>query len=179
MAFNSGDSSASRAQVVVTAATQNSFQLSTQLYHHLFSAYLAELNSTDWVPGWWPFHTNLLVFSSQANFQLTTELSHSTTSYFMSLHSTELPAGLGYSLYSLRADPPENTASNDTSILVIGRCLAIARTLLTCLLDDSFSQSLHINSTTCYNISQSLKYDTHQFVPTKLCLPPVSYWLHV
>jgi hypothetical protein len=28
--------------------------------------------STDWVPGWRPFHTNILVFSSQADFQLTT-----------------------------------------------------------------------------------------------------------
>jgi hypothetical protein len=28
--------------------------------------------TTDWVPGWQPFHTNLLVFSSQAEFQLTT-----------------------------------------------------------------------------------------------------------
>jgi hypothetical protein len=25
---------------------------------------------TNGVPGWWPFHTNLVVFSSQANFQL-------------------------------------------------------------------------------------------------------------
>jgi hypothetical protein len=42
----------------------------TELDHHLFSASLAELDSTDWVPGWRPFHTNLLVFSSQADFQL-------------------------------------------------------------------------------------------------------------
>jgi hypothetical protein len=27
-------------------------------------------NSTNWVPGWQPFHNNLLVFSSQAHFQL-------------------------------------------------------------------------------------------------------------
>jgi hypothetical protein len=27
-------------------------------------------NSTNWVPGWMSFHTNLLVFSSQADFQL-------------------------------------------------------------------------------------------------------------
>jgi hypothetical protein len=47
-------------------------------------------NATNWVPGWRPFHTNLLVFSSQVDFQLTTELSHSPTSYFTSLHSTEL-----------------------------------------------------------------------------------------
>jgi hypothetical protein len=29
-------------------------------------------NSTNWVPGWRPFHTNFPVFSSQADFQLTT-----------------------------------------------------------------------------------------------------------
>jgi hypothetical protein len=30
-------------------------------------------NSTNWVSGWRPFHTNLLVFLSQADFQLTTD----------------------------------------------------------------------------------------------------------
>jgi hypothetical protein len=37
----------------------------------------AQLNyqpSTNWVPDWGPFHTNLLVFSSQTDFQLTIEL---------------------------------------------------------------------------------------------------------
>jgi hypothetical protein len=29
--------------------------------------------STNWVPVWWLFHTNLLVFSSEADFQLTTD----------------------------------------------------------------------------------------------------------
>jgi hypothetical protein len=34
-------------------------------------------NSTNWVPGWRPFHTNLLVFSSQAhNLTLTNQLLH-------------------------------------------------------------------------------------------------------
>jgi hypothetical protein len=46
-------------------------------------------NSANWVPGWWPFHTKLLVFSSRADYQLN---SHSQTSYFTSLHSTELQA---------------------------------------------------------------------------------------
>jgi hypothetical protein len=59
----------------------------------LVTAARAELlstdNSTNWVLGWRPFHTNLLVFSSHADFQLSTELSHSPTSY-LSLHSTEL-----------------------------------------------------------------------------------------
>jgi hypothetical protein len=31
-------------------------------------------HSADWVPGWRPFHTTLLVFSSLTSFQLTTEL---------------------------------------------------------------------------------------------------------
>jgi hypothetical protein len=39
----------------------------------------------------------------------------------------------GSSLYSLGADPTENTASNSFSIVVIGGCLAITRILLTCL----------------------------------------------
>jgi hypothetical protein len=44
---------------------------------HLVAAVCTELlstvDSTNWVPGWRSFHTNLLVFSSQANFQLTTD----------------------------------------------------------------------------------------------------------
>jgi hypothetical protein len=52
--------------------------------------FLSTDNSPTWVPGWRPFHTNLLVFSSQGDFQLTTELSHSPTSYFTSLHSAQL-----------------------------------------------------------------------------------------
>jgi hypothetical protein len=65
----------------------------------LVTAAHAELSSTDnstnWVPGWQPFHTNLLVFSSQADFELTTDnWTVSPTSYFMSLHSTELPTTL-------------------------------------------------------------------------------------
>jgi hypothetical protein len=71
------NSSASRTQILLSQPPmQNS--LSTD-------------NWTNWVPGWRPFHTNLLVFSSQADFQLTTEHSLSPTSYFTSLHSTELP----------------------------------------------------------------------------------------
>jgi hypothetical protein len=34
---------------------------------------LSNDDPTNWVPGWWPFHTNLLVFSSQAGFELTTD----------------------------------------------------------------------------------------------------------
>jgi hypothetical protein len=39
-------------------------------------------NSINWVPGWQPFHTNLLVFPSQADFQLnslTNQLLHVTS----------------------------------------------------------------------------------------------------
>jgi hypothetical protein len=39
----------------------------------------------------------------------------------------------GRRYYSLRADPTENTASNSSSIVVMGGYLAIARILLTCL----------------------------------------------
>jgi hypothetical protein len=49
-------------------------------------------NSTNWVSGWRPFHSSLLVFSSHAHFQLfgtSAELSHSPTSYFTSLHFTQ------------------------------------------------------------------------------------------
>jgi hypothetical protein len=42
---------------------QNSCKLSTE-------------GSTNWVPSWWPFHTNLLVFSLQADFQLTADNSN-------------------------------------------------------------------------------------------------------
>jgi hypothetical protein len=43
--------------------------------------------SSNLVPSWRLFHISLLAFSSQADFQLTSELSHSPTT---SLHSTEL-----------------------------------------------------------------------------------------
>jgi hypothetical protein len=46
-------------------------------------------NSTNWVPGWQPFHINHLVFSSQADLKRF-ELSYLPTSYFTSLGSTEL-----------------------------------------------------------------------------------------
>jgi hypothetical protein len=48
------------------------------------------------------------------------------------LHS----ADLGSSLYSLGADPTENTASNSSSF-VVGGCLAITRISLTCLLSSN------------------------------------------
>jgi hypothetical protein len=63
---------------------------STTVSSILSLPYRARFNchpSTNWVPGWRPFHTNLLVFSSQVDIQLTTELSHSPTSSF---HFTQL-----------------------------------------------------------------------------------------
>jgi hypothetical protein len=61
----------------------------------------------NWVPGWWPFHSNLLVFSSQADFQLN---SHSPTSYFMSLHPTELLTTLKWLLQN-STDPAYNISA--------------------------------------------------------------------
>jgi hypothetical protein len=52
----------SRSGPLVTAARAELFQLSTD-------------SSTNLVWGWRPFYTNLIVFLSQADFQLTTELS--------------------------------------------------------------------------------------------------------
>jgi hypothetical protein len=49
-ASNSGDSSASHAQVLSSQPPSQNSALNWQL------------------PGWWPFHTNLQVFSSQADF---------------------------------------------------------------------------------------------------------------
>jgi hypothetical protein len=86
-------------------------------------------NSTNSFPSWRPFHTNALVFSSQADFQLTTELSHSSDSYYTSLHSNELlttpAAWLVSSLHNRWADPTENIASSYPSVVVTGGCLAI------------------------------------------------------
>jgi hypothetical protein len=60
----------------------------------LVAAARAELLSTDTstnlVPGWRPFLTSLLVLSPHARYQLPAEFSPSPTSYFTSLHSTEL-----------------------------------------------------------------------------------------
>jgi hypothetical protein len=86
--------------------------------------------STNWVPGWRPFHTNLLVFSSQADFQLTWQLNCLTNQL---LHVTSLNwtadnfrLQLGWCPhYSLGVDTTENTASNNPPIVVMDSCLAI------------------------------------------------------
>jgi hypothetical protein len=77
--------------------------------------------SIKWVPGWQPFHTNLPVFSSQADFQLTTELTHQPPSLLtgFQLKCTALAGSLPY---SLRVDPTENTASSNP-IVAKGSCL--------------------------------------------------------
>jgi hypothetical protein len=62
---------------------------------------------------------------------------------------------LGSSLYSLRSEARENTASNGFPIDVISGCLAIAQISLMCLPAATkqcmFLWSLHSNSTTHYN----------------------------
>jgi hypothetical protein len=91
-----------------------SFPCSDPLVTTARAEYLSTDNSTDWDPGLRPFHTNL---------------PHSPTSYFTSLHLTKLltstTARLVSSFYNLWADPIENTASNNPSIFVMGGCLAI------------------------------------------------------
>jgi hypothetical protein len=76
-ASTEGDCSASRTQVLLSQPpVKNSCQL-----------------ITNWVPGWRPFHTNLLVFPSQADFQLNCPVIRtlsSPTRCFTSLHLSEL-----------------------------------------------------------------------------------------
>jgi hypothetical protein len=64
--------------VIAARAEFNPSHSSTRISPSLLSLTCrAQLNcqpSTNWVPGWRPFHTNLLVFPSQADFQLTIEM---------------------------------------------------------------------------------------------------------
>jgi hypothetical protein len=71
-------------------------------------------NSTNSVPGWRSFHTNLLILSSQADFQLTTELFQSPTSYFTSLHSTELLKTLTNNCFVASNCPEYNISARTT-----------------------------------------------------------------
>jgi hypothetical protein len=61
---------------VATASNRGRF-FSFPSSGHLVSVgraeHLSTDNSTDWVPGWRPFHTTHLVFSSQADLQVTTD----------------------------------------------------------------------------------------------------------
>jgi hypothetical protein len=97
----------------------------------LVTAAHAELLSTDywtnWVPGWRPFHTSSLLFTGWLSTELATELPRqsSTSRHFTQLNCWQLPTTrLMSSLYSLGADPIENAASNNPSV-VVGGCLAI------------------------------------------------------
>jgi hypothetical protein len=51
--------------------------------HSRLTEFLISDNSTNWVPDWRPFHTNLIILSSQADFQLnsllTNQLLHVTS----------------------------------------------------------------------------------------------------
>jgi hypothetical protein len=68
--------------------------------------------TNNWVPGWRPFHTSLLVFSSQADFQLKS-LSPISYLYFTPLHSTEI--SLTHQLLILHATSLNWTADNSNS----------------------------------------------------------------
>jgi hypothetical protein len=111
--------------------------------------------SNNWVPGWRPFHTNLLVFSSQAD--LTTELSHSPNTYFTHFTQLNCPACLGSTLRSLMADPTENTLVSSVTVLLCasrfrGKVFTEPLPRNAC----SSSQSLHSNGTARYNILSNL-----------------------
>jgi hypothetical protein len=93
-ASKSGDSSAFRAYLIAARRISRNWTLVNCRINYITISSQpncrARLNcqpSTKWVPGWRPFHPNLLVLSSQADFQLTTELSHLPTSYFTQLNS--------------------------------------------------------------------------------------------
>jgi hypothetical protein len=96
-ASNSGDSSASRAQVLLSQPpAQNSCQL-----------------TTNWVQGSLPFHTNLPVFSSQTDFQLNSltpnqllhvpSLNWTAENSNLFLWAPSLTRGRGYLLYMMLA----------------------------------------------------------------------------
>jgi hypothetical protein len=74
-------------QWLITQWTFFSFLRSSPLVTATHAEFLSTDISINWVTGWQLFHTNLLAFSSQADFQLS---SHSPFSYFTSLHSSGL-----------------------------------------------------------------------------------------
>jgi hypothetical protein len=125
VASNSEDSSASHPHIITVQWISHNWTLvNCRLNYSTIPLSLpcrAQLNcqpSTNWVPGWQPFHTNLLFFPSQADFQLTNDnWTLSLTNqllHFTQFNWTELQC-LGSSLYSLGADPAENTTSNNPS----------------------------------------------------------------
>jgi hypothetical protein len=85
---------------------------------------------------------------------------HSTSLHFTSLHSAELDRQPGVlAIYSLGTDRKENTASNSSSVVIMGGRITITRISFprervyrplpsnACF----FSRSLLSNGTTCYN----------------------------
>jgi hypothetical protein len=74
-------------QRILTQAVTVSLNYTHQISHKVITAAL----STNYIPGWRPFHTSLLVFSSQPNFQLSTlavELLPTTLATNSFLHSS-------------------------------------------------------------------------------------------
>jgi hypothetical protein len=89
--------------------------------------------TTKWVPGWRPFHNNLL-FCLQADFRLIAvnlTLSHqpATSRHFTQLNCWQLNAARRVSsICNLVVDPTESTASSNPSIVAVGGCLTIGWT---------------------------------------------------
>jgi hypothetical protein len=121
--------------------------LKSSCHSRMYRAFVRCQLTTNWIPGWRPFHTNLLVFSSHVTFNWP-ELSHSPTSYFTSLLFTELltsptPELDWPCLQHFGTNHTENTVFHLTltvasvSVAAGARlpssCPAIARVLLTCL----------------------------------------------
>jgi hypothetical protein len=82
-------------QLLLTAEILQLHALMSSYHSRLCRTHVNCQPSTNWVPGWRPLSTNLLVFSLQAEFQLnslflTNQLLHFSSLHFTSLHSTEL-----------------------------------------------------------------------------------------
>jgi hypothetical protein len=82
-----------------------------------------------------PCRTLVKSLNSKCQLPIISELSSTAASQLIRyyLFSINNLAGLVSSLYSLGADPTENTVSNSSFIVVMGGYLAIARILLTSL----------------------------------------------
>jgi hypothetical protein len=109
--------------------------------------------STEWLAGWRPFHTNLLVFTAwfstehSRNWNTVAPNPHTELTWFPQLSS----------LQPLGTDRQENTVSNSTCI-VARRFVAAGRRLPSRCLETTvvyllISWSLHSNASTRYNIS--------------------------
>jgi hypothetical protein len=76
-----------------------------------------------------------------------------------------LAAGLGSSLYSLGADPTENTASKNCSIFIVNGYLAIARILFTCLFVSAgkYLPSSHLATAAVHRVTARQRVYTPQY----------------